>query len=81
MELDSSDEDIEAQADAILEFISTDEELIKLMVQLSTSVDPLTAFRILEVIDCGGQPQFHKILPVFNGISTSMSLYFGFVIS
>ena len=65
LESDASDEDIEAEADAILESISTDEELIKLMDQLSTTVDPLTAFRILEMIDCGGQPQFHEILPVF----------------
>ena len=65
LELDSSDEDIEAEADAILESISTDEELVKLMDQLSTSVDPLTALRILEMIDCGGQPQFHEILPIF----------------
>ena len=64
-ELDSSDEDIEVEADAILESISTDQELVKLMDQLSTSIDPLTAFRILELIDCGGQPQFHEILPVF----------------
>ena len=65
LELDASDEDIEAEADAILESISTDEELVKLMDQLSTTIDPLTAFRILEMIDCGGQPQFHEILPVF----------------
>ena len=65
LELDSSDEDIEAETDAILESISTDEELVKLMDKLSTSVDPLTAFRILEMIDCGGQPQFHEILPIF----------------
>ena len=65
LELDSSDEDIEGEVDAILESISTDEELVKLMDQLSTSVDPLIAFRILEMIDCGGQPQFHEILPVF----------------
>ena len=65
LELDLSDEDIEAKADAILESISTDEELVKLMDQLSTTVDPLTAVRILEMIDCGGQPQFHEILPVF----------------
>ena len=65
LESDASDEDIEAEADAILESISTDEELVKLMDQLSTTIDPLTAFRILEMIDCGGQPQFHEILPVF----------------
>ena len=65
LESDASDEDIEAEADAILESISTDEELIKLMDQLSTTIDPLTAFQILEMIDCGGQPQFHEILPIF----------------
>ena len=65
LELDASDEDTEAEANAILESISTDEELVKLMDQLSTTIDPLTAFRILEMIDCGGQPQFHEILPVF----------------
>ena len=65
LEPDASDEGIEAEADAILESISTDEELVKLMDQLSTTIDPLTAFRILEMIDCGGQPQFHEILPVF----------------
>ena len=65
LEPDASDEDIEAEADAILESIFTDEELVKLMDQLSTTVDPLTAFRILEMIDCGGQPQIYEILPVF----------------
>ena len=65
LEPDASNEDIEAEADSILESISTDEELVKLMDKLSNTVDPLTAFRILEMIDCGGQPQFHEILPVF----------------
>ena len=65
LEPDASDEDIEAEADAILESISTDEELVKLMDKLSTTVDPLTAFRILEIIDCRGQPQFHEVLPIF----------------
>ena len=64
-ELVSSDEEIEAEADAILESICTDEELVKLMDQVSTNMDPLTAFRILEMVDCGGQPQFHEILPIF----------------
>ena len=65
LESNASDEDIETEAHAILESISTDEKLVKLMDQLSTTIDPLTAFRILEMIDCGGQPQFHEILPVF----------------
>ena len=65
MESVSSDEEIEVEADAILESLSTDEELVKLMDQVSTNMDPLTAFRILEMVDCGGQPQFHEILAIF----------------
>ena len=61
----SSHEEVEAEADAILGSLSTDEELVKLMDQVSTNMDPLTAFRILEMVDCGGQPQFHEILPIF----------------
>ena len=66
---DSSDEsdasDYEDKAERILRSISTDEELVKLMDQLSTTVRPLTAFRIIQIIDSGGQPQFHEILPIF----------------
>ena len=67
---DSSDEsnasDFEDEAEKILQSISTDEELVKLMDQLSTTVaPPLTAFRIIQIIDSGGQPQFHEILPIF----------------
>ncbi len=66
---DSSDgsdaSDYEDEAERILQSISTDEELVKLMDQLSTSVTPLTAFRIIQIIDSGGQPQFHEILPIF----------------
>ena len=66
---DSSDEsdasDFEDEAEKILQSISTDEELVKLMDQLSTNVAPLTTFRIIQIIDSGGQPQFHEILPVF----------------
>ena len=60
-----SDEDIDSQVDDILQSISTDRELVKLMGQLSTTVDPLAFFRLLQMIDAGGQPQFHEILPVF----------------
>ncbi len=45
--------------------ISTDEELIKLMDQLSTTVALLIAVRIIQIIDSGGQPQVHEILPIF----------------
>ena len=51
--------------DDALESIATDEELVKLMGQISTTVDPVAAFRMLQIIDSGGQPQFHEILPIF----------------
>ena len=60
-----SDEDIDSEVDDILQSISTDRELVKLMGQLSTTVDPLACFRLIQMIDAGGQPQFHEILPVF----------------
>ena len=61
-----SDEDIDtSEVDDILQSISTDQELVKLMGQLSTTVDPLACFRLIQMIDAGGQPQFHEILPVF----------------
>ena len=60
-----SDEDIDSEVDEILQSISTDRELVKLMDQLSTTVDPLACFRLIQMIDAGGQPQFHEILPVF----------------
>ena len=60
-----SDQDIDSEVHDILESISTDRELVKLMGQLSTTVDPLAFFRLIQMIDAGGQPQFHEILPVF----------------
>ena len=59
------DEASDSEVDDILQSIATDEELVKLRDQLSTTVDPLVAFRILQIIDSGGQPQFHEILPIF----------------
>ena len=60
-----SDDVIDSEDDDILQSISTDQELVKLMGQLSTTVDPLACFRLIQMIDAGGQPQFHEILPVF----------------
>ena len=57
--------DIDSKVDSILQSISTDEELVKMMDQLSTTIHPLAAIRILQIIDSGGQPQFHEILPIF----------------
>ena len=60
-----SDEDIGSEVDDILQSISTDQELIKLMEHLSTTVVQPASFRLLEIVDAGGQPQFHEILPIF----------------
>ena len=60
-----SEEDIDSEVNDVLHSMSTDRELVKLMGQLSTTVDPLACFRLIQMIDAGGQPQFHEILPVF----------------
>ena len=60
-----ADEAVESQVDDILESISTNEELVKLMDHISTTVSPLTFFRLIQIVDCGGQSQFHEIIPIF----------------
>ena len=57
--------DIDSKVDSILQSISTDQELVTMMDELSRNVSPRAAFRILQIIDSGGQPQFHEILPIF----------------
>ena len=59
------DHDIDSEVDEILQSISTDQELVKLMDSISTTVDQPAFFRLLEIVDAGGQPQFHEILPIF----------------
>lgn len=39
--------------------------LIELSLSCESSEVPLTSFRRIYVIDSGGQPQFHEILPIF----------------
>ena len=60
-----ADEAVESQVNDILESISTNEELVKLMDHISTTVSPLTFFRLIQIVDCGGQSQFHEIIPIF----------------
>ena len=62
-----SDKDSDSEVDDILQSISTDRELVKLMDRLSTTEDPgpVAFFRLLQMIDAGGQLQFHEILPIF----------------
>ena len=49
----------------ILQSVTLDEDMVKLMDQFSTSVEPLPVFRTLQIINSGGMPQFHEILSNF----------------
>ena len=51
--------------DSTLHAISTKGDLAELMDSFSTSGNTLTSIHKLQIIDSGGQPQFHEILPKF----------------
>ena len=51
--------------DSILHAISTKGDLAELMDSFSTSGNTITSVHKLQIIDSGGQPQFHEILPKF----------------
>ena len=59
------DEVHDSEVDERLESIKTDKELVEIMGQMSKTTDPLGVVRILHIIDSGGQPQFHEVLPIF----------------
>ena len=59
------DEVHDREVDKRLESIKTDKELVEIMGQMSNTTDPLGVVRILHIIDSGGQPQFHEVLPIF----------------
>ena len=50
---------------AILKSISKCDDLVQLMEECSKTGDSITIYRKVILIDSGGQPQFHEILPVF----------------
>ena len=45
--------------------ISTHEDLMQLMDKYSMSDKDMPTFRKINLIDSGGQPQFHEVLPIF----------------
>ena len=54
---------------SMLESITTDEELVALIEQSSGS-KAITSYRMFQITDSGGQPQFHEMLPIFlRGVS------------
>ena len=50
---------------AIINSISTYDDLLKLMGKCSRTGEPVTSYRKIIFIDSGGQPQFHEMLPAF----------------
>ena len=57
--------DIESKLDKWLKSSDMDEELISLVNSCSTSSTPIISQNWAYIIDSGGQPQFHEVLPVF----------------
>ena len=55
----------QADEDSTLHSISTKGDLAELMDSFSTSGNTVTSVHKLQIIDSGGQPQFHEILPKF----------------
>ena len=49
----------------ILKSISQCEDMVQLVEECSKTGDSITIYRKVILIDSGGQPQFHEILPVF----------------
>ena len=70
------DEVHDSEVDKRLESIKTDKELVEMMGQMSNTTDPLGVVRILHIIDSGGQPQFHEVLPIFYDSFLFMCLSF-----
>ena len=58
--------------EAVLKPISTYDDLVHIIEQCSRTGEAITTYRKILLIDSGGQPQFHEILPVFL---RRMSLY------
>ena len=56
----------------LLQPISSYDDMVSLVQQCSMSGEAITSYRKILLIDSGGQPQFHEILPVFL---RRMSLY------
>ena len=65
----TSSEEVDSSAttsseDSLLKSITTDEELVALIESISGS-KPLASYSMFQIIDSGGQPQFHEIFPIF----------------
>ena len=60
----------EEKLDSVLQSTDVDEEFVSLINTCPPSLEPILRLRQILVLDSGGQPHFHELIPVFlNGAS------------
>ena len=65
-----SDREAEGSLDYVLQSTDMDEEFVSLINTSPPSSEPILRLRQILVLDSGGQPHFHELIPVFlNGAS------------
>ena len=72
----SEDEGEKGSLDSVLKSSEVDEEYVSLINNAPPSRDPIIRVRQILMLDSGGQPPFHELLPVFlNGASKFMYIF------
>ena len=71
-----SEEEGKGSLDSVLKSSEVDEEYVSLINNAPPSRDPILRVRQILMLDSGGQPPFHELLPVFlNGASKFMYVF------
>ena len=72
----SEEEGEKGSLDSVLKSSEVDEEYVSLINNAPPSRDPIIRVRQILMLDSGGQPPFHELLPVFlNGASKFMYIF------
>ena len=72
----SEEEEGKGSLDSVLKSSEVDEEYVSLINNAPPSRNPIMRVRQILMLDSGGQPPFHELLPVFlNGASKFMYIY------
>ena len=72
----SEEEEGKGTLDSVLKSSEVDEEYVSLINNAPPSRDPIMRVRQILMLDSGGQPPFHELLPVFlNGASKFMYVF------
>ena len=72
----SEEEEGKGTLDSVLKSSEVDEEYVSLINNAPPSRDPIMRVRQILMLDSGGQPPFHELLPVFlNGASKFMYIF------